>query len=102
MSGRDPSGQALAVPVEPASSLAASRFDPSRGEITYDERLQYEERILAAEMECERLKRALKPFATKCILWNGENRNWMADSTQVQHRLGDFREAWRLIFGGGS
>lgn len=28
--GRDPSGQALAVPVEPASSLAASRFDPSR------------------------------------------------------------------------
>lgn len=29
--GRAPTGQALAVPVEPASSLAASRFDPSRG-----------------------------------------------------------------------
>lgn len=28
--GRDPTGQALAVPVEPASSLAPTGFDPSR------------------------------------------------------------------------
>jgi hypothetical protein len=30
VSGRAPSGQALAVPAKPASGLVASRFDPSR------------------------------------------------------------------------
>ena len=34
VSGRDPSGQALAVPVEPASGLAPSGFDPSRAKAT--------------------------------------------------------------------
>jgi len=65
----------------------------------HDERVDYEMRILAVEMENEHLRRTLKPFATKAILWNGEDRKYARDSQQVQHRLGDFRAAHDLIYG---
>lgn len=74
-------------------------IDKLRDSISHEERVEYETRILAVEMENERLKRALKPFAVKCILWNGKDREYARDSQQVQHRLGDFRAAYKLIFG---
>ena len=67
-------------------------------DIPYAERLGYETRILAAEMAAVALTRALLPFAAKADKWetNHPGRTG-ADSTQTQHRLGDFRKARAVV-----
>jgi hypothetical protein len=65
--------------------------------LSYAERLEYEERILAAEMRAVALTRALKPFAAKADKWEANHEHHGSDSTQVQHRLGDFRAARSVV-----
>ncbi len=69
----------------------------AKGGVTYDERVEYEDRILAAEMRVVALTRALKRFAAKADKWEANHAYQGSDSTQVQHRLGDFRAARSTI-----
>jgi len=60
--------------------------------ISYADLVECEERVLAAEMKVVALTRALKPFVVKADKWEANRPGFGApDSTQIQHRLGDFR-----------
>lgn len=61
--------------------------------VTYADLLEAHERILAVEMELVRAKRSLSAFADKADKWEQGHGKDRRDSTQVQHRIGDFREA---------
>ena len=52
-------------------------------------------RVLELEAVIEKLKTALEPFSDKATKWesNHERLRPPRDSTQIQHRLGDFRIA---------
>lgn len=64
----------------------------------YSERLRYEEQILRLEMELERVRKMLAPLSEKASKWEANHPQrdgagvW-PNSTQIQHRLGDFRAA---------
>lgn len=64
-----------------------------QAEITFNERVEYEDRILAAEMELVAARRVLLPFATRACGWEQNHKYAGSDSTQISHRLGDFRAA---------
>lgn len=69
---------------------------PCRGDgmaVSYADLLEAHERILTVEMELVRAQRVLAPFAEKATKWEERHSDQRRDSTQVQHRLGDFREA---------
>jgi hypothetical protein len=62
--------------------------------VTHDERVEYEMRILSLEMELERVRKILTPFATKACGWEQNHPGHLGtDSMQISHRLGDFRAA---------
>jgi len=49
--------------------------------------------VASGEGEVERLRKVLRPFAAKAEKWEANHAHAGRDSTQVQHRLGDFRAA---------
>ena len=49
--------------------------------------------------ENERLREALRPFADKATAWEGRHQPKSRDSTQITHRLGDFRAARNILEG---
>ena len=68
--------------------------DGAQESIGYAERLAYEERILAAEMQLGAAQRALTPLATRACGWEQNHPGFHGtNSTQISHRLGDFRAA---------
>lgn len=95
--GGDEATHKAATAIAAAHNAALTPSLQTGGEVTalsYAERLCFEKRILAVEMQLMAARRALEPFATKACGWE-QNHPWHGnrDSVQVAHRLGDFRDA---------
>ena len=65
--------------------------------ITFADYSESEGRTLAREMELVRIRRLLVAFAAKADKWEANHTHVGSDSTQVSHRLGDFRAARNAI-----
>jgi hypothetical protein len=87
----------LSVSADDLRAILALRAPelPAQGEgaLAYAERVRYEEQILSLEMELERVRKVLTPLATRACGWEQNHSYQGTDSTQISHRLGDFRAA---------